>query len=153
MNSSKILFDKDDQKLFDSYKWRISTQGYLVAYKRGSGRKHYSIIAFHREVLNANKNQQIDHINGNRLDNRKENLRLCNNAENNRNKLKSKKGSSKYKGVCWHKASKKWKASITVNYKSIHLGYFSIEKDAAKAYNEAAINFFKEFALLNKLGE
>ena len=97
---------------------------------------------------------QVDHINGDTLDNRKSNLRNCNNTQNSQNTPKPKgKYSSKYKGVCYKSSTKKWRAYITVNKKPIELGSFKEERDAAKAYNKAAIKYHKEFANINDLGE
>jgi hypothetical protein len=83
-------------------------------------------------------------------------LRLVTQKENSRNRKKQqfrqgKQCSSKHKGVCWHKTKRKWYASIVVEYKNIHLGVFDNEIDAAIAYNNAAIFYFGEFALLNSL--
>jgi hypothetical protein len=91
----------------------------------------------------------IDHINGDKLDNRIENLREATKAQNNRN-VGSKGGSSKYCGVAWCKSKNKWEAYITFNRKKKHLGRYSEEIDAAMAYNKAAIEMFGEFAKLNE---
>lgn len=97
----------------------------------------------------------IDHINNNTFDNRKINLRICTNNENQRNRRKLSKASSKYKGVCFAKYTKKWQASIEIRMdgkrNNIYLGQYYDEKDAAKAYNDAAIKYFGEFAKLNTI--
>ncbi len=95
--------------------------------------------------------KQVDHINGNPLDNRRENLRICENAENNRNKGLTKASTSGYKGVSLYKRSGTWRAYIVTNYKQKHLGTFDNPIDAAKAYNVAAIKFHGEFARLNDI--
>jgi hypothetical protein len=95
----------------------------------------------------------VDHINGDTLDNRRENLRVCTRKENNQNC--NKRGTlpkSKYKGVVWVKKVGKWKAQIKSDKKTIYLGYFKDELLAAKAYNSAAILYFGEFARQNKIG-
>jgi len=100
----------------------------------------------HREVLKVKDNEMIDHINGNGLDNRKENLRLATRSQNMQNSKKRKKTSSKYKGVGWSKKTKKWRARIwTVSGKCIHIGYFVSELDAAKAYDEKAKELFGSY--------
>ena len=91
---------------------------------------------------------EIDHINGNGLDYRKCNLRVCTHQQNLQNQ-RIQKGVSKFKGVCWHKASQKWMAKIKHNYKTIYLGVFNNEIDAAKSYNKKAKELFGEFARLN----
>ena len=98
-----------------------------------------------------------DHKDRNPLNNQKENLREATHAQNGRNKIKQKpiirKFTSKFKGVCWSERDKVWRANININNKQVSLGVFSLEINAAKAYNEAAIKYHKEFAVLNDLGE
>jgi hypothetical protein len=90
----------------------------------------------------------VDHIDGNPLNNAAKNLRPCTNAENIRNSV-VKAGSSKYKGVCFHKKNRNWIASITVNYKTTHLGSFDTEEKAAACYDDAAKKMHGKFARLN----
>ena len=108
-----------------------------VVYERELGRK-------------LEPGEQVDHIDRNTVDNRIENLRLATNAQNCAN-VGKRKGtySSEYKGVCWHKRDKKWRAQIMVDGKQIHLGYFIDEMDAASAYDEAAMKYHGDFARLN----
>ena len=92
----------------------------------------------------------IDHINNNGLDNRKANLRLATPAQNARNRRKTAaKTYSKYKGVSYHAGQRKWSAAIRVNGQYKYFGLFQNEIDAAKAYDEAARKYHKEFAVLN----
>lgn len=106
---------------------------------------------FHREILGF-PTGEIDHKNGDGLDNRRENLRVCSRLENNRNQRKSKRPlTSKYKGVSWDKKSKKWLAHISIMNKCKYLGVFSDEWEAALAYNKAAEEKFGEFACLNEI--
>ena len=97
--------------------------------------------------MEAPKHLQVDHINGNKLDNRKENLRLCTNGSNNRNKL----ARTGFKGVHQARISGKWIAQITKNYKVKHLGSFDTDTEAATAYNKAAKQLHGKYAQLNVL--
>ena len=96
-------------------------------------------------------NLHTDHINGNTLDNRRINLRICTHQQNMWNKPISKLNKSGYKGVFYIKSSKMYKASLKINNKLIIIGYFYFAKQAAKAYNEIAIKYHGEFANLNKI--
>ena len=95
--------------------------------------------------------KQIDHINGVRDDNRIVNLREATNAENSKNRKPRVGCSSRYKGVSLDKRFGKWEVKIKVNYKSIYLGRYDNEEEAALAYNEAALKIFGGYAKINVL--
>lgn len=90
--------------------------------------------------------KNIDHINGNRSDNRIANLRLVNQSENTANSRKSKANTSGRKGVTWRKDINKWSAQIMVNYKHVSLGVYDDLEEAANAYKQAAQRYFGEYA-------
>lgn len=100
--------------------------------------------------MDAPDNMKVDHKNGDKLDNRKSNLRLCDDMLNqaNRNKQKG-KVSSRYKGVSYQSRTGKWKAQIGVNKRRLFLGYFDSAKEAAMAYDRAAVAHVNEFAKTN----
>jgi hypothetical protein len=124
--------------------WTWHTAGY--AYGSMSKTRHL----LHRIVVNAKLGQHVDHINGNKLDCRKANLRICTVSQNQANRKISANNTSGYKGIVNHKRGPKcWQARITVDQKAISLGYYADPKDAARAYNEAAKKYFGEFAKLN----
>ena len=106
-------------------------------------------ISIHRVITDAPKGLVVHHIDHNGLNNRKSNLQLCTNIQNQRSRGPNRIGSSKYKGVHRRKSCKKFRAVITHNGKKMHLGQFKSEIDAAKAYDKAAKKFFGEFAYLN----
>lgn len=114
--------------------------------------KARKFINIHKIIMGDNEEYPlIDHRNGNTLDNRKDNLRFCTCQQNNMNR-KSRKGStSKYKGVSWSTKSKKWDVGIYVDKKTIHLGMYKSEDEAALVYNRAASFYFGEFARLNEV--
>lgn len=108
----------------------------------------------HRYILGEApfKGAQVDHINGDGLDNRRVNLRWATMSQNQANSGKRKGNfSSKFRGVYWSKQRNKWQSEIKIDYKRKHLGFFTDELLAAHAYNEAAIKYFGEFAKLNPM--
>lgn len=147
LNNGETILDEEDLTFVNQWHWWFSKTGY-VRRKIYIGGKP-KIILLHRILLNAPKDMQVDHINGNRLDNRKSNLRLVTLEQNRMNRGLNKNNKSGYKGVFWYKPLYKWCAYITVNTKRRHLGYFRDKKEAAFAYNKAAFDNFGEFARLN----
>jgi hypothetical protein len=103
----------------------------------------------HREIVGAPPGIPVDHENGNGLDNRRPNIRICTTQQNSRNTPKHRDGSSNFKGVCWLNAIQKWKAEICVNYKRMWLGHFDDEVEAATVYDKAALKHFGPYARLN----
>ena len=100
---------------------------------------HRIIYKYHNEdfdLTDTSKNNQIDHININPLDNRIENLRVATHSQNQRNRNKLKNCSSKYKGVYWNKQRNKWEARIRIDGKKKYLGLFDNEQEAAEAYKK-----------------
>jgi len=105
----------------------------------------------HRMIVGDKLGLHTDHIDGDTLNNRRSNLRICTHQQNMMNKGVSKVNKSGYKGVLYVKSRKMYKASITLNRKIIQLGYFYYIKQAAIAYNAAALKYHGEFANLNKI--
>ena len=140
------IVDAEDYERLSQYKWCLGgKKGQYYAQRRDHGR----MVFMHREILEVPAGMVCDHINHNILDNRKCNLRVCTPAQNQYNRLPSERGTSRYKGVCWHKVSRKWTAEIGFNKRRIHIGYYDYEQDAAIAYDDMAIHLFGEFACLN----
>lgn len=105
-------------------------------------RTKQGLIEMHRFIMNFPKGKYVDHINHNTLDNRKCNLRICNNADNIRNGKIRTNNKSGHTGVSLNKTKTKWEANIKVNYKSIYLGVYSNIEDAIKARKEAEKKYF-----------
>lgn len=148
-NAGKFFqIDEQDIQVLARYPYIcIGSDGYVLVGKSFLDTKY----RLHRLLLNCPKNLVVDHINHDRLDYRRSNLRICTHSENNQNIRKTKKENhtSQYKGVRWHKRDKKWEARIQLNKKQIFLGQFTSEILAAERYDDAAEHFFKQFAHLN----
>lgn len=152
-DGSEVFIDAEDYDKVKDRRWH--------AYKGGgedSGRWTYARatyngknIKLHRMLLDAKPDETVDHINRNTRDNRRCNLRVITSQGNIVNSSKRSNTTSKYKGVHWHKRDRVWAATIGYEYKCLHLGYFDSEEEAAKAYNEKAIELYGEYAVLNKI--
>lgn len=139
----EVLIDDEDYELFSKYKWFINKQGYLHTYIYINKKRKW--ILYHRLTLGLTDPKIItDHINRNRLDNRRCNLRVCGKKENARNTSSRKNCTSKYLGVYLIKSGK-WYARCY----NKHLGSFITEEEAALAYNKEAMIRYGEFASLN----
>jgi hypothetical protein len=147
---NQALVDDDDWIRLSRFSWNIHPGGYASRVLYQDKRAH--TILLHREVMNAPPGTQVDHIDGNKLDCRKSNLRFCNYNQNGANCKKPSHGvTSRFKGVYWNKNANKYQANIMVNKKTIYLGIYDCEIAAAQAYNKAASSHFGEFARLNKI--
>ena len=142
------LIDDEDHPKISGYNWSVSEVG-VNSY--AASRPKEGTVYMHRVIIGAQKGQEVDHINGNGLDNRKANLRFCTRSQNNQNQRKRPNLTSKYKGVSRHKNAKKWQVHIKGEHRQIWLGNFDTEQEAACVYNNAAIEIFGEFARLNKI--
>lgn len=145
-NSDKVaLVDDEDFELVSQYNWTLAIVGKTT-------KSYYAItkgsLSMHVLITSSTLGFQVDHINHNGLDNRKENLRLATSSQNAANSRRSVTNrSSKYRGVNWEAGA--WRAKIYLNGKRTHLGRFANSEDAAKAYDDAARILFGEFAMLN----
>lgn len=140
------LVDDEDFEYLNQFKWHALKAKNTYYATRKIKRK---IIWMHREILKLTDIKiMADHKDGNGLNNQKSNIRPCDFYQNNKNQ-KPRKGTSKYKGVSWRKSRNKWVIHITINGKQKHVGSFSNEIEAAKAYDEMAKLHYGEFAYLN----
>lgn len=144
------IVDEEDFDRVNQFKWYLNKPKpkSLREYAMRNRTPECSFIKMHRFILGATDPKvKVDHINGNGLDNRRSNLRLCSNAENSRSSARRQNVKSPYRGVSWN--GNGYFASIRVNYQAIYLGFFQSPEEAALAYNEAAIKHHGEFAKLN----
>ena len=140
------MVDDDDYEHLVKKKWRLSSKGYVIGYHRIDGKK--TVVAIHRSIMNPPEDMVVDHINGNKLDNRKVNLRICTNQQNICNQIRdTSKKASRYKGV--HRDKRKWRSKITFRGNILNLGNYDDEIEAAKAYNKAALKHHGKYAKIN----
>lgn len=145
-NGNHVLLDND---FFDKFEKRcFAFVGRKLQYVQMyiNGKRQY----IHRAITGAKKGEVVDHINGNTFDNRKENLRICSQQQNQFNqKAQTRNKSSRFKGVGWHKYHNKFRAYAKKDGHSFQLGYFKTPHEAAFVYDMKAFELFGEFAKPN----
>lgn len=151
------LVDDDLYEKFNAYRWvgQKSRSGNIYAKRTEylgvkNGKSITRVVMLHREIMNSSSKIHIDHINGDSLDNRKENLRYCTIAQNSRNRGKQKNNSSGYKGVSRMLGRNKevcgWRAEIQYSGKKIKLGSFKSKEEAYKKYCEYSKKLYKNYS-------
>lgn len=133
----KIVVDRKDAWLLSAYRWRVNGKGYAMAGRKGE-------YLLHVLIMKPPKGKLVDHANGDRLDNRRSNLRVCNRSQNNANRVICKNNKSRLKGVCYNKGC--WQAQIKNNNTNYYLGCFGTKEEAHIMYCFAAQYYFGEFA-------
>ena len=148
------IVDADDFEWLSEFKWYAHERGRTWYARRAQSGKtvfmHRAILCHHGYDLTAG---EVDHINGNGLDNRKANLQIISHAENIRKSRTQINNKSGYKGVYWHKRDQRWQAFIEVYNVRKYLGSFKTKIAAALAYDVAAKKYFGTFAKLNLLNQ
>ena len=137
------LVDDDDYERTWRHRWS------MLGNKKFYYARNSKLGALHRFIMNCPKDMMVDHINHNGLDNRKENLRICTAGQNRMNSRAAKNKSIQYKGVARNSDGGKFYARITANHRNLYLGSFDTAEEAARAYDDKAIEIFGEFAKLN----
>lgn len=139
--SCRAIIDIEDKHLIFNKKWCINTSGYVIT---GSTSP---FIYLHRLIMDAQEGDYIDHLEGNKLDNRKSKLKICTNQENSQNKTKvPSDNTSGVLGVHFDKSRNKWKVEIGINGKNKYIGRFSLLEDAIIARKEAEKKYFKNIS-------
>jgi hypothetical protein len=151
-----VTLDYDDIEWVSSFRWYslILKKGKsrIYAYRPTGDRNNRRFELMHRAIMMRHGwsgEGQVDHVDGNGLNNCKSNLRSCNSVENGRNRGPQTNNKSGYKGVSKHTQYERWVAQIKINGKQTYLGVFIDSRDAALVYDEAARQHFGEFAVLN----
>lgn len=159
LTQEKLAYVDDVDKDLSEIKWSYHDTGYArstINYYGENGEHTTKMLLMHRVILSRCfgrillRTEYTDHIDCDKLNNRRSNLRIATHSQNLHNQVKTNKSkTSKYKGVHWRKVSCCWRAQISFGGKSIDLGLFDNEIDAAKAYNVAALIYGMEFSNLN----
>ena len=138
-----VKISDEDYEAVNAHKWYIGSSGYVVRSLPGGGKE-----LLHRAIMQAPSDKKVDHIDGDPLNNQRENLRIASDKQNQGNRRKSEGTSSRFKGVSLQPDGR-WRAQIKINGKQTYLGVFSTEVEAAMAYDKQCINTFGVFALIN----
>lgn len=148
------LVDVEDYEYLRQWKWYYIKEGYAVRSDYSNGRPAQQ-IKMHRQIMGEPEGMEVDHENGDKLDNRRLNLRVATRNQNQQNTGIPKNNTSGYKGVSWNTQVKKWKACLQVQIngkrKTVYLGHYHNPVEGAKAYNQAALEYFGDFARLNNV--
>lgn len=148
--------DDEDFERVSQYKWHYSSKrlGSLI----GCVKRHcvqngkIYLMRLHRFIISVPDDMQVDHIDGDALNNQKSNLRICTPAQNCMNKrFEPKRNTSGFKGVSLHKPTGRWRARVKLDRKERHVGLFDSPIEAARAYDEMAVKCFGVFAKTNEM--
>lgn len=145
LTQNKIaIVDNEDYEWLNNWKWHYRPDGYAGTYIHTT--KGSRVLLMHRLIMDAPKGRGIDHINHDKLDNRRVNLRFCNQSQNMANRVESVNSLSGYKGVIWDNHANKWRVTIGYNYNRIYLGLYEDVELAKTIYRSVARRLFGEFA-------
>lgn len=147
----EAIIDAEDAKLIGAENWCVTGPGVQIgggciyAMRRAKCDGVMTTIKMHRLIINAPDGFQIDHIDGNGLNNRKENLRVVTPAQNLKNRRLSRHNTSGFKGVSWSKSRQKWMANIFSDGRAYHLGEYDSPEEAHKAYVEGSKRYHGDY--------
>lgn len=143
-NNHRFFFSLSDYELIKKHYWGVKRKGYVTT-EIPIGNRKYKQLMLHRYLMNPDDNQEIDHINHQPFDNRRENLRIVTTMQNQMNTRKSTRNTSGVKGVDFNNDTGKWRARIQVNGKRLSLGQYENFEDAVKTRKEAEKKYYGEY--------
>ena len=149
-DGSSFLIDAEDLDRISVMSWSKGKRGYPISHLSRKSKTGKRAVCLHRVLIQCPPNYDIDHISGDKMDNRKSNLRVCTHQQNMFNQKMRCTNSSGYYGVSFHKGARKWCAYIHIGGKKLHLGLFEDKQGAAEARDRAAELYFGEYARLNR---
>lgn len=127
------LIEPDDLHFVQWYRWCLDNNGYARTRTKADG-----VLLMHRHLMGLKKGDglEVDHVNGDGLDNRRSNLRVCTHAENVQNRSSAPGSTSRYRAVYWDRQKRKWRARVHTQGRYHHVGYFASEAEAGAAAEE-----------------
>lgn len=149
-DGSFFVIDEEDFKEVSRYSWALGKRGYPIAHTSRRDPNGYKTFSLHRLIMNPGDTEDVDHISGDKLDNRKSNLRICSHQENMFNQKLRETNTTGYYGVSKMKSCGKYEAYIHIDGRKKYLGLFETAEGAALARDSAAIRLFGDFARLNR---
>lgn len=144
-NGNVTLLNDEDYEFFKDRKCYEHSSGYATFWDK----ENKKVLYVHRFLVNPPDDMKVDHINRNKLDNQRDNLRVCTSAQNQYNTGKIASYTSKYQGVSFCKQTKKWRVTMRIDGKCKTVGRYATEKEAALTYNKMAKKHRGEFAYIN----
>ena len=164
-----VLYDAVDRDIVHNHRWHVHQGGHGHLYVRSNvdhpdggirihvvgGKTYHStkqtVIGLHQMIMQTPKGMYTDHIDGNTLNNKRSNLRVCSNADNCRNRGINKNNTHGYKGVTYdgRRPHAPWSARVGFNFKRVYAGNYATKEEAARAYDKKALELHGEFARLN----
>ena len=152
-NGGVTLVDDSDYEELNQYKWFAHKErdtAYVLRYQY-NGFRQYGRVLMHRQILNPEKSDDVDHVNGDGLDNQRSNIRVCSRQQNLENQRLRSDNTSGFKGVSLCNKNRAWRATVNLNGKQVHVGCYPTKEAAAQAYNHKAIELFGQFARSNAI--